>query len=753
MKRMPKILIVEDDKYLNKLISDRFSLEGFDVISVLDGESGWFALEDAHRDNQKFDYLLSDMLLPKLMGAELFKRIRESDSFSNLKIIAMSGIYKEPKLIDEMKTIHGLEGYWTKPFSLDDLIVSIGGKSMPGAAPELAGGQLRQRQIEKIFLDAYKNAFTGKLVLKNAATERRIFFSSGFPVGADSNAISESLGHALIQMGYIDEAARERASQRMVAEKKQLGQTLIELNLLTKEQLFDAIRKHSYNLLVSSFRWREGSYEYIPLTDLPSYILQLEFNPLLLVLQAQKAQFPKELIFSLSETKSELFLHRTARFFQLLPLLNLDEKSLEFISNISASDRLSAIASSFPEQAREALLRVFYLFETLGELDWKTTPQDDVPKPAAADFKHEFKQEKKTPVDNLKNIQAEYMEIVNKNYFEIFDLEQNFNERDLEDAYRALRYRLHPDRLGAQISGQGKRILDDMLGRIDKAYQTLLHANSRTEYIATINRLKSDSVAESKRFLEAQDAFRIGHRLLSNQDWEGALRHFQEARQKWSRNMEYGLYMAYADFRKILQAQGEEAAARPLKYLVEMADQGPASEAGFLLLGKAYQAINKKDLAKSCFQRALKINEHCDEASHALTKLGEDDFKKEQRGKVIQRSKAGFRKIVIWGLFLLTLAFIYSQKNLFEKRETGITEINAELYQNILPVRTIRQKDGTSKWVVKEGWMSEVPDPVLKSKCLEILERSQSYGILKLYFYDEKSGLKAVCDAEILHRY
>jgi DNA-binding response OmpR family regulator len=104
---MARILIVEDDKYLNKLITDRFILEGFEVQSVLDGESAWDLLSRAQGSEKPFDVLLSDMLLPRLMGAQLFAKAQEVQKTHPLRLIAMSGIYKNPAETDETEENQG----------------------------------------------------------------------------------------------------------------------------------------------------------------------------------------------------------------------------------------------------------------------------------------------------------------------------------------------------------------------------------------------------------------------------------------------------------------------------------------------------------------------------------------------------------------------------------------------------------------------------------------------------------------------
>lgn len=67
-----KILIVEDEKDLLSFLSDKFLESGFSVLSSQDGESGLLLAE-----NEDPDIIIADVLIPKLNGIDMIKKIRE----------------------------------------------------------------------------------------------------------------------------------------------------------------------------------------------------------------------------------------------------------------------------------------------------------------------------------------------------------------------------------------------------------------------------------------------------------------------------------------------------------------------------------------------------------------------------------------------------------------------------------------------------------------------------------------------------
>lgn len=112
MKR--KILIIEDERELNQVLSEMLSTN-FEVIKTFDGETG---LNKFY--SEKPDLVLLDINLPKIIGWDICKKIRET---SNLPIIMMTARDSE---IDEFNGLNiGADDYITKPFNLKILNLKI----------------------------------------------------------------------------------------------------------------------------------------------------------------------------------------------------------------------------------------------------------------------------------------------------------------------------------------------------------------------------------------------------------------------------------------------------------------------------------------------------------------------------------------------------------------------------------------------------------------------------------------------------
>src|SRR3954470_1655254 len=85
---MKKILIVEDDQIVANIYRNKFSVDGFQVEIALDGQVG---LEMIH--SFRPDAVVMDLMLPKLTGVELMKKIRAEAEFQTLPVIVFSNTY------------------------------------------------------------------------------------------------------------------------------------------------------------------------------------------------------------------------------------------------------------------------------------------------------------------------------------------------------------------------------------------------------------------------------------------------------------------------------------------------------------------------------------------------------------------------------------------------------------------------------------------------------------------------------------
>ncbi|HEY2865030.1 MAG TPA: response regulator [Casimicrobiaceae bacterium] len=108
MRATPRILIVDDNPTNVKVLQTRLAAEGYEIVTAADGEEG---LAVARRD--KPDLILLDVMMPKLDGFEVCRRLRADASFPFTPIVMVTA------MADVKDVVAGLEAggdeYLTKP--------------------------------------------------------------------------------------------------------------------------------------------------------------------------------------------------------------------------------------------------------------------------------------------------------------------------------------------------------------------------------------------------------------------------------------------------------------------------------------------------------------------------------------------------------------------------------------------------------------------------------------------------------------
>ena len=113
-----KILIIEDEKDIAELIRHYLEKDKFETLLASDGEKG---LELIRRQNP--DVVILDLMLPKIDGIEVCKRIRSDSKVSGVPIIMLTAKGDESDRIIGLEL--GADDYVTKPFSPKELVARI----------------------------------------------------------------------------------------------------------------------------------------------------------------------------------------------------------------------------------------------------------------------------------------------------------------------------------------------------------------------------------------------------------------------------------------------------------------------------------------------------------------------------------------------------------------------------------------------------------------------------------------------------
>jgi len=114
-----KILIVEDDKFLRELISQKLLKEEYDVLEAMDGEKGLRSIK-----GEKPDLILLDLILPGIDGFEVLSRMKEDEGSEQIPVIVLSNLGQKEDIERALKL--GAKDYMIKAhFTPNEIIVKI----------------------------------------------------------------------------------------------------------------------------------------------------------------------------------------------------------------------------------------------------------------------------------------------------------------------------------------------------------------------------------------------------------------------------------------------------------------------------------------------------------------------------------------------------------------------------------------------------------------------------------------------------
>jgi two-component system phosphate regulon response regulator PhoB len=187
----PRILIIEDERALTKVLTYNLEREGYETIVAHDGQEG---LRKAQ--TQPVDLILLDLMLPTLGGLEVCRELRGGETTRDVPIMMMTARAEETDQIVGFSM--GADDYVTKPFSVKVLLERIKAlrRRVEGA---VEGGEVVEHAGVKIDRVRHKATVAG-LEIELTPTEFRLL-----------ECVLRQPGRAFSRSQLMDAAIGERA--------------------------------------------------------------------------------------------------------------------------------------------------------------------------------------------------------------------------------------------------------------------------------------------------------------------------------------------------------------------------------------------------------------------------------------------------------------------------------------------------------------------------------------------------------------
>lgn len=114
-----RILVVDDEPDIMDVATVRLKYLGYEIIPAIDAEEALAILE---KDTP--DLILLDLLLPKMQGDELCKKLKSEDKYKNIPIILFTASAIRPRLFEKIEEM-GADDCIMKPFEPEELISKV----------------------------------------------------------------------------------------------------------------------------------------------------------------------------------------------------------------------------------------------------------------------------------------------------------------------------------------------------------------------------------------------------------------------------------------------------------------------------------------------------------------------------------------------------------------------------------------------------------------------------------------------------
>lgn len=372
------VLVVDDDRAIQRLLADLLTQQGFGVTLERDGE---WALKTF--EAKPFDLVLLDLLLPGINGYEVARKLRESAKGRAVPIVMISGVYKNALHRKEAIERYGASAFIEKPFklqSLTDALHQALGEKFP-APPEapapsassdetatdaLAGeeaiqegalveksarasghqgirGDFDKKPFPEVLAEIYRWKATGALLLRREKVKKIVYFREGIPQFIKSNLLSECLGRVLVKERMISEAECEESLRRMKASRRQQGTVLVEMGCISPHNLAYALNLQLRAKLFDVFFWKSGDYAFDPRASVPPEVVNLELTCAQAIYEGIRRAYDPERVAAALGDASELFVHPFEDPLYALQEVSLGEEEHELLAKVNGRRRVSEL--------------------------------------------------------------------------------------------------------------------------------------------------------------------------------------------------------------------------------------------------------------------------------------------------------------------------------------------------------------------------------------------------------------------------
>ncbi len=453
--------------------------------------------------------------------------------------------------------------------------------------------------------DIYFEKKMGQLSFRHKGTQKYLFFMNGDLIYTQTNQSQELLGEVLFKLGKLSEKDHNKIDE-YIEPKKNLGESLIENNLISREDLKDGLIYQMREITLNIFSVFEGKFKFqskdkfsedtfdakisIPVL-IEDGIRRMKFDAHIKSFLGHKFIYPgeKRFYFRLTEEEKEIF-----------ELIKKKTSAEDLLNNFH-----------FDEERFWKSLYLFYclcLIEVSEETQTKKNKESE---------KTPEQQEFQKQIDEVLVFGQKISAL---NYYQILQVSLDSSAIEVKEAYFKLARKYHPDLFSRNLSAEMKNKVGDIFDKITKSYHTLTDDNKRQEYNKKLDSPKKGSKKDLEK--RAEIKFRQGKTLYNQARYKEAQVFLEEAVRLDQNKGNYFLLLAMSQSRIRLY---QRKAVENFKKAIKLQPWFPDAYFG---LGMLYKKEGMPTLASSQFKKALNVDP---DNKAALKELGLIDPKSKKK--------------------------------------------------------------------------------------------------------------------------
>jgi len=678
------VLVVDDDRHVQRMLGDALTRAGFSVTIERDGEAALRAFE-----RRSYDVVILDVLLPALNGYEVARRIKSTTEGSQVPVLMISGVYKSRLQAREAVERHGAAAFVEKPFKLGalfDKLRSVLGDRYPkplapaapeadparpdpladpraraeaahvesAAAPAAAQrGDFGETPFAEVLAALHRQGATGALLLRRDKVKKIVYFRQGVPVSVKSNRLSECLGRVMVKEGMLSEADCETSLERMKASGRQQGTVLIEMGVISPHNLRYALDLQLRLKLMDLFSWTSGEWQFNPAAEAPPDTVRLELSPAAIIHEGVRRGFDEARIRTRLGEIAERTVWPTDDPLFAGQDMGLGEEELALLEAIDGTRTVAELRTLgiLPPVETDRLLYAL-LAAQMVELrqERRTTPPPEAApagapveavteelRPGEDDGEEPLELEDEVTEDEDSALRERLLGTLaamkRMDFFELLGVRHDASAEDIRRAHKELVREYHLDKFVGSSSAEVRELARTIQELLGSARDTLADTAARAEYRVQLGSggVRHEVGEAVGRMLQAESTFRRGQQLLTTGEAASARALFEEAVQLQPEEGEFVAYLAWARF---LASPSDASQAEAARTALERATQlSPTLEKAHLFLGQVLKSLGRAQEATRAFERALECNPSSAEALRELSILSwAARLQKSQRG-------------------------------------------------------------------------------------------------------------------------